>query len=215
MMTAAVSTYRLPPNTSRTQRKSFKTSQLGLELASPASQRSAWFCEKTDIIFHTELPCPSCENISSRSVCKCGAHIQQNFMEMPMQLVPEDHEYDLTDDLEPGWQVMVVLKHWTKEVDTKNPPGSTTTYLVVEFGSADKEVADTVEWSGPLRQKGTRSKMGRLMKALFPEQQVVKSLSELVGKQCEVNLQENENGFLQVAEVRSIKEHTQTKKRSK
>ena len=53
------------------------------------------------------------------------------------------------------------------------------------------------------------------MKALFPDQPSVKSLSELVGKQCEVNLQENEKGFLQVAEVRSIEKHTQTKKRSK
>ena len=57
--------------------------------------------------------------------------------------------------------------------------------------------------------------MGKLMKALFPDQPSVKSLSELVGKQCEVNLKENEKGFLQVAEVRSIEKHTQTKKRSK
>ena len=33
-----------------------------------------------------------------------------------MQLVPEDYEYDLTDDLETGWQPMEVLKQWTKEV---------------------------------------------------------------------------------------------------
>ena len=45
-----------------------------------------------------------------------------------MQLVPEDYEYDLTDDLEPGWQTMEVLKQWTKEVTTKDssiqPPTS-------------------------------------------------------------------------------------------
>ena len=35
-----------------------------------------------------------------------------------MQLVPEDYEYDLTDDLEPGWQQMEVLRQWTKEVST-------------------------------------------------------------------------------------------------
>ena len=132
-----------------------------------------------------------------------------------MQLVPEEFDYDLTDDLEPGWQVMVVLKHWTKEVDTKDPSGSTATYLVVELGSVDNEKAETIEWSGPLRQKGTRSKMGKLMKALFPDQQSVKSLGELVGKQCEVNLQENEKGFLQVVEVRPIEERTKTDKRSK
>ena len=132
-----------------------------------------------------------------------------------MQLVPEDYEYDLTDDLETGWQIMEVLKKWTKEVLTKDPSGSTATYFVVEFGSVENEEAETIEWSGPLRQKGTRSKMGKLMKALFPDQPSIKSLSDLVGKRCEVNLQENEKGFLQVAEVRSIEEHTQTKKRSK
>ena len=132
-----------------------------------------------------------------------------------MQLVPEDYEYDLTDDLETGWQTMEVLKKWTKEVATKDSSGSTATYFVVEFGSVENEEAETIEWSGPLRQKGTRSKMGKLMKALFPDQPSIKSLSDLVGKRCEVNLQENEKGFLQVAEVRSIEEHTQTKKRSK
>ena len=131
-----------------------------------------------------------------------------------MQLVPEDYEYDLTDDLEPGWQTMEVLKQWTKEVTTRDS-SSTATYFVDEFGSIENDEAETIEWSGPLRQKGTRSRMGKLMKALFPDQPSVKSLSELVGKQCEVNLQENEKGFLQVAEVRSIEEHTQTKKRSK
>ena len=70
-----------------------------------------------------------------------------------MQLVPENYEYDLTDDLEPGWQTMEVLKQWTKEVTTRDSSG-TATYFVVEFGS-------------------------------------------------------------QVAKVRSIEEHTQTKKRSK
>ena len=131
-----------------------------------------------------------------------------------MQLVPEDYEYDLTDDLEPGWQTMEVLKQWTKEVATRDSSG-TATYFVVEFGSIENDEAETIEWSGPLRQKGTRSRMGKLMKALFPDQPSVKSLSELVGKQCEVNLKENEKGFLQVAEVRSIEKHTQTKKRSK
>ncbi|MEC8595810.1 MAG: hypothetical protein VXY74_13515 [SAR324 cluster bacterium] len=131
-----------------------------------------------------------------------------------MQIVPEDYEYDLTDDLEPGWQTMEVLKQWTKEVPTRDSSG-TATYFVVEFGSIENDEAETIEWSGPLRQKGTRSRMGKLMKALFPDQQSVKSLSELVGKQCEVNLQENEKGFLQGAEVRSIEKRTQTKKRSK
>ena len=131
-----------------------------------------------------------------------------------MQLVPEDYEYDLTDDLEPGWQTMEVLKQWTKEVTTGDASG-TATYFVVEFGSIENDEAETIEWSGPLRQKGTRSRMGKLMKALFPDQPSVKSLSEPVGKQCEVNLKENEKGFLQVAEVRSIEEHTQTKKRGK
>jgi len=51
------------------------------------------------------------------------------------------------------------------------------------------------------------------MKALFPDQQSVKSLSDLVGKRCDVNLQENEKGFLQVVEVRP-EEHTKTKRRS-
>ena len=131
-----------------------------------------------------------------------------------MQLVPEDYEYDLTDDLETGWQPMEVLKQWAKEVTTRDSSG-TATYFVVEFGSIENDEAETIEWSGPLRQRGTRSRMGKLMKALFPDQPSVKSLSELVGKQCEVNLHENEKGFLQVAEVRSIEEHTQTKKRSK
>ena len=131
-----------------------------------------------------------------------------------MQLVPEDYEYDLTDDLEPGWQTMEVLKQWTKEVTTRDSSG-TATHFVVEFGSIENDEAETIEWSGPLWQKGTRSRMGKLMKALFPDQPSVKSLSELAGKQCEVNLQENEKGFLQVAEVHSIEKHTQTKKRSK
>ena len=130
-----------------------------------------------------------------------------------MQLVPEDYEYDLTDDLESGWQTMEVLRQWTKEVSTKDPSGNTATYFVVELGSIENEEAETIEWSGPLRQKGTRSKMGKLMKALFPDQQSVKSLSDLVGKRCDVNLQENEKGFLQVVEVRP-EEHTKTKRRS-
>ena len=130
-----------------------------------------------------------------------------------MQLVPEDYEYDLTDDLEPGWQQMEVLRQWTKEVSTKDPSGNTATYFVVELGSVENEEAETIEWSGPLRQKGTRSKMGKLMKTLFPDQQSVKSLSDLVGKRCDVNLQENEKGFLQVVEVRP-EENTKTKRRS-
>ena len=129
-----------------------------------------------------------------------------------MQLVPEDYEYDLTDDLEPGWQTMEVLKQWTKEVTTRDS-SSTATYFVVEFGSIENDEAETIEWSGPLRQKGTRSRMGKLMKALFPDQQSVKSLSDLVGKRCDVDLQENEKGFLQVVEVRP-EEHTKTKRRS-
>ena len=132
-----------------------------------------------------------------------------------MQLVPEDYEYDLTDDLEPGWQTMEVLRQWTKEVSTKDPSGNTATYFVVELGSIVNEEAETIDWSGPLRQKGTRSKKGKLMKTLFPDQQCVKSLSELVGKRCEGNLQENEKGFLEVAGVRPIEEHTKTKKQSK
>ena len=127
-----------------------------------------------------------------------------------MQLVPEDYEYDLTDDLEPGWQQMEVLRQWTKEVSTKDPSGNTATYFVVELGSVENEEAETIEWSGPLRQKGTRSKMGQLMKSLFPDQLVVKSLDELVGKRCVVNLQESDRGFLQVAEVRPIQERTET-----
>ena len=129
-----------------------------------------------------------------------------------MQLVPEDYDYELTDDLEPGWQTMEVLKQWTKEVTTRDSSG-TATYFVVEFGSIENDEAETIEWSGPLRQKGTRSKMGKLMKALFPDQQSVKSLSDVVGKRCEVNLQENEKGFLQVVEVRP-EEHTKIKRRS-
>ena len=132
-----------------------------------------------------------------------------------MKLTPDDFVYDLSDDLEPGWQMMAVLKQWTKEVITKDPSGNTATYFVAEFGSVEDEEAETIEWSGPLRHKGTRSKMGKLMKALFPDQQIVKLLSDLVGKRCEVNLQENEKGFLQVVEVRPIEEHTTTKKQSK
>ena len=129
-----------------------------------------------------------------------------------MQLVPEDYEYDLTDDLEPGWQTMEVLKQWTKEVTTSDSSG-TATYFVVEFGSIENDEAETIEWSGPLRQKGTRSKMGKLLKSLFPNQSSVESLSDLVGKRCDVNLQENEKGFLQVVEVRP-EEPTKTKRRS-
>ena len=84
---------------------------------------------------------------------------------------------------------------------------------MAEFGSIENDDAETIEWSGPLRQKGTRSKMGKLMKALFPDQPSVKSLSDLIGKRCDVNLQENEKGFLQVVEVRP-EEHTKTKRRS-
>ena len=124
----------------------------------------------------------------------------------------KDYEYDLTDDLEPGWQTMEVFKQWTKEVATSDTSG-TATYFVVEFGSIENDEAETIEWSGPLRQKGTRSRMGKLMKALFPDQQSVKSLSDLVGKRCDVNLQENEKGFLQVVEVR-LEEHTKTQRRS-
>ena len=130
-----------------------------------------------------------------------------------MKLTPDDFVYDLSDDLEPGWQTMEVLKQWTKEVATKDSSGNTATYFVAEFGSVVNEEAETIEWSGPLRQKGTRSKMGKLMKALFPDQQSVKSLSDLVGKRCDVDLQENEKGFLQVVEVRP-EEHTKTKRRS-
>ena len=132
-----------------------------------------------------------------------------------MKLTPDDFVYDLSDDLEPGWQTMEVLKQWTKEVTTKDSSGNTATYFVAEFGSVVNDEAETVEWSGPLRHKGTRSKMGKLMKALFPDQQSVKSLSALVGKRCEVNLQENDKGYLQVVEVRPIEEHTTTKKQSK
>ena len=130
-----------------------------------------------------------------------------------MKLTPDDFVYDLSDDLEHGWQTMEVLKQWTKEVTTKDSSGNTATYFVAEFGSIENDDAETIEWSGPLRQKGTRSKMGKLMKALFPDQQSAKSLSDLVGKRCEVNLQENEKGFLQVVEVRP-EEHTKTKRRS-
>ena len=130
-----------------------------------------------------------------------------------MKLTPDDFVYDLSDDLEPGWQTMEVLKQRTKEVTTKDPSGNTATYFVAEFGSVVNEEAETIEWSGPLRQKGTRSRMGKLMKALFPDQQSVKLLSDLVGKRCEVNLQENEKGFLQVVEVRP-EEPTKTKRRS-
>ena len=130
-----------------------------------------------------------------------------------MKLTPDDFVYDLSDDLEPGWQTMEVLKQWTKEVATKDPSGNTATYFVAEFGSVVNDEAETIEWSGPLRQKGTRRRMGKLMKALFPDQQSVKLLSDLVGKRCEVNLQENEKGFLQVVEVRP-EEHTKTKRRS-
>jgi len=126
-----------------------------------------------------------------------------------MQLVPEDFDYDLTDDLEPGWQTMEVLKQWTKEVTTRDSSG-TVTYFVVEFGSIENDEAETIEWSGPFRRKGTRSRMGKLMKALFPDQPSVKSLSELVRKRCEVYLQENDKGFLRVAEVRPIQERTET-----
>ena len=126
-----------------------------------------------------------------------------------MQLVPEDFDHDLTDDLEPGWQTMEVLKQWTKEVTTRDSSG-TVTYFVVEFGSIENDEAETIEWSGPFRRKGTRSRMGKLMKALFPDQPSVKSLSELVRKRCEVYLQENDKGFLRVAEVRPIQERTET-----
>ena len=132
-----------------------------------------------------------------------------------MKLTPDDFVYDLSDDLEPGWQTMEVLKQWTKELATRDSSRNTATYFVAEFGSIENDEAETIEWSGPLRQKGTRSKMGKLMKALFPDQQSVKSLSELVGKRCEVNLQENDKGYLQVVEVRPIEEHTKTKKQSK
>lgn len=129
-----------------------------------------------------------------------------------MKLTPDDFVYDLSDDLEPGWQTMEVLKQWTKEVTIKDS-SSTATYFVVEFGSIENDEAETIEYSVPLRQKGTRSRIGQLMKALFPDQQSVKSLSDVVGKRCEVNLQENEKGFLQVVKVRP-EEPTKTQRRS-
>ena len=129
-----------------------------------------------------------------------------------MKLTPDDFVYDLSDDLEPGWQTMEVLKQWTKEVATRDS-SSTATYFVVEFGSIENDEAETIEYSVPLRQKGTRSRIGQLMKALFPDQQSVKSLSDVVGKRCEVNLQEDEKGFLQVVEVRP-EEPTKTQRRS-
>jgi len=46
-----------------------------------------------------------------------------------MKLTPDDFVYDLSDDLEPGWQTMEVLKQWTKEVTTKDPSGNTATTL--------------------------------------------------------------------------------------
>ena len=61
-----------------------------------------------------------------------------------MQLVPEDYEYDLTDDLEPGWQTMEVLKQWPKEVTTSDSSGPAT-YYVVEFGSIENDEAETIE----------------------------------------------------------------------
>ena len=131
-----------------------------------------------------------------------------------MKLTPDDFVYDLSDDLEPGWQTMEVLKQWTKEVTIKDSSGNTATYFVAEFGSIENDEAETIEWSGPLRQKGTRSKMGKLIKALFPDQQSVKSLSDLVGKRCDVYLQENEKGFLHVVEVRAIEERNSTRRRS-
>ena len=131
-----------------------------------------------------------------------------------MQLVPEDFVYDLTDDLEPGWQPMEILKYWTKEISIKDSP-SAVTYLYVEFGSVDNEKTETIKWSGPYQPKGgTRTKLGKLLRDLFPGRRQV-SFSELDGKQCEANLQENEKGFLEVAGVRPIEEHTQTKKQSK
>lgn len=130
-----------------------------------------------------------------------------------MQLVPEDYDYDLTNDLEPGWQTMEALKQWEKEVPTRDSSG-TVTYFVVEFGSVDNEKTETIEWSVPRQWEGTRSRMGKLMRVLFPDQSRVKSLSEVVGKRCEVNLQENEKGFLHVAEVRAIEERTSTRRRS-
>ena len=129
-----------------------------------------------------------------------------------MKLTPDDFVYDLSDDLEPGWQTMEVLKQWTKEVTTRDS-SSTATYFVVEFGSIENDESETIQLSAPLRKRGSRSRMGKLMKTLFPDQQCVKSLSELIGKRCEVNLQENEKGFLQVVEVRP-EEHTKTKRRS-
>ena len=42
-----------------------------------------------------------------------------------MKLTPDDFVYDLSDDLEPGWQMMAVLKQWVaKEALIKMQRGS-------------------------------------------------------------------------------------------
>jgi len=131
-----------------------------------------------------------------------------------MQLVPEDYEYDLTDDLQVGWQQMVIVSHSKKEIPSKNPSGNTVTYISIELKSAESETSETLQWSMPMKERGTRSRMGRLMKTLFPDREKAR-INEICGKALEVNLGENSNGFLEVIEVRPLKERTETKKRSK
>jgi len=131
-----------------------------------------------------------------------------------MQLVPEDYEYDLTDDLQVGWQQMVIVSHSKKEIPSKNPSGNTVTYISIELKSAESETSETLQWSMPMKERGTRSRMGRLMKTLFHDREKVR-INEICGKALEVNLGENSNGFLEVIEVRPLKERTETKKRSK
>ena len=68
-----------------------------------------------------------------------------------MKLTPDDFVYDLSDDLEPGWQTMEVLKQWTKEVTTKDSSGNTATYFVAEFGSIEND-----DIAGELRNQSSR-----------------------------------------------------------
>ncbi len=117
------------------------------------------------------------------------------------------------------------MKHYTKvELVEELPPGTYHAAIinvpeVAEFGEEDwkyfkapfqitsgEHVGQTVEYSAPFHEQATpKSRLGRLLRALFPEQKSgTFKFEEMLQKPCEIVCENDDDDFLKITKVRLL-----------
>ena len=105
--------------------------------------------------------------------------------------------FDLIDELPPGIYEVELNQYKTRQwliPETSEP----VTYLDFEFLPVDVAQGDTVQFSCPKQERGSRSKLAKLVKSLLPGTLGKIQLDDLLQRRMQAEVSLNERGYLEI-----------------